>query len=329
VYEEELSPWLPPRVLDCHAHVSLAEHWGPVSGERRQAIWAMEVGLEQSWEKLRENYQVLFPGQAVWALVFGGVYREVNIEGNNDYVLAGLSQAGNNARGLLVTRPEWPAESIAQGMAKGFLGIKPYPDLAPQGMAQASIYDFVPRAHLAMLNELGGVLMLHLPRAGRLGDPENIKELLEIADTYPAIKLIVAHVGRAYCLPIARRGLPHFAHREGVYFDTAGNLNADVFEFALETVAPDRLLFGSDLPVMMMRGVREHSGEEYINYTDGPYSWNVKRKSPAEEANYTYYLYEELRALVAALRRVGLAAEAMEKIMFANAARLLGWPARG
>jgi len=323
-YQESLRAWLPPHILDCHAHVGLPGHCGPISPERRKAIWAIEVGLSQPWEELRANYQLLFPEQRVSALVFGGVYREIDIERNNAYVLAGLSSPENDAHALLVTRPERPASTIAEAMQQGFLGIKPYPDLAPQGMEQAGIFDFVPRSHLQVLNELKGVLVLHLPRPGRIGDPDNVRELLELSDTYPSVRLIVAHIGRAYCLPTAQRGLPHLADRPSIYFDTAANLNADVFHYALETVGPDRLLFGSDLPVTMMRGVREHVGETYLNYTDAPYSWNVSRKTPEEEARYTYFLYEELRALISALQRAGLGREAMRKIMFLNTAGLLG-----
>jgi len=163
-----------------------------------------------------------------------------------------------------------------------------------------------------------------LPRAGRLADPDNIRELTEIAERYPTVRLIVAHIGRAFCLPTARAGLPHFANRPGVYFDTAANLNAEVFEYALDTVGPDRLLFGSDLPITMMRGVREHIGDKYANYTDAPYSWNVSRKSLEEEASYTFYLYEEIRALTRAIERCGLGREAAEKVFCTNSAKLLG-----
>jgi len=325
IYEQELLPWLPATIIDVHVHVALPEHSGPVSEERRKINWAMELDLHQSWRQLRENYGTLFAQQQVSALVFGGVYREVDIERANEYVVAGAQDPRNRAKALLVSRPEWDAERIAQAIARGFAGIKPYPDLAPPQIARddVGIFDFVPRAHLEMLDRLGGILMLHLPRPARLGDAQNVRDLLEIARAYSRIKLIVAHVGRAYCMPTAQQGLPHFADQPGIFFDVAANLNADVFQLALETVGADRLLFGSDLPVTMMRGMREHVGDQYINYTDGPYSWNVNRKSPDEEAKYTYYLYEELRALIRAVERAGLGREAMEKMMCANAARLL------
>jgi len=326
IYESELSPWLPEKILDCHAHISLSGNCGRMSPERRTKMWPMEVGVFQSWEELRANHSTLFPDRDVDVLAFGGVYREQDTALENEYVYSGMLNPANRAQGLLVTRPEWDADVIESAMIRGFAGIKPYPDLAPRGVDEVSIYEYLPKSHLAMLNRLRGVLMLHIPRAGRLGDPNNIRELLEIANDYPSIKLIVAHVGRAYCLPTARRGLPSFADVPGVFFDTSANLNTDVFQLALETVGPDRMLFGTDLPVMMMRGVREHVGETYVNFSNGDYSWNTDRKSPEVESGYTYYVYQQLRALIGAARRAGLGKEALGKILYSNAAKLLGKP---
>lgn len=321
---EELLPWLPERIIDCHVHIGLPEFCGPVSEERVKSNWAMEVGAEQSWEQWRASRDRLLPEQRVGALVMGVPFMEMDLAANNNYVLSGAEDPANDARALFVTRPEWDPELIAQAMSRGFVGIKPYPDLVSHTDGEPGIFDFLPKAHLEVLDRLGGVLMLHIPRAGRLADPDNIREITEISEIYPNVKLIVAHIGRSFCLPTAKRGLPPFADKSNVLFDIAANLNADVFAYALETIGPERILYGSDMPITLMRGVREHVGETYINYTDGDYTWNVNRKSKEQEANYTYFLYEELRALVDAVRRVGLGKQALDQIMCINTARLIG-----
>ncbi len=324
VYKEELAPWLPARIIDCHVHVGLKEFWSPISPERFKSMWAIEVAQQNTWEELNRTLATLFPEQKSGVVAFASVAREVDIESANQYVLEGIADRSNNAFGLFATRPLWDARLICSAMARGFKGIKPYPDLAMPDTLELSIYDFLPREHLLALDEFAGILMLHLPRSGRLADLDNIREVLEISDEFPNISIILAHVGRAYALPTAERGLPHFADRPKIYFDTSANLNADVFECALDIIGPGRLLYGSDLPVTLMRGVREHLGETYVNYTDGPYSWNTDRRSPAEEANYTYYLYEELRAFIQAVRKLGLGREAIEQVLYSNCARLLG-----
>lgn len=302
--------------------MGLAEHCGPITAERLKTNWALEVGVEQSWADLRQAYSTLFADREVRPLAFGGVFQETDIGRNNDYVLKGAQDARNLACALMVTKPEWDAEMIRQGLSAGYVGIKPYPDLALPSSTE-SIYEFLPKAHLDALDEASGILTLHLPRAGRLADLDNIRELLEITNQYPRIKMIVAHIGRSFCLPTAQAGLPQFVNSPGIFFDTSANLNSDVFRFALDTIGPDRILFGGDLPITTMRGVREHIGDNYINYTDAPYSWNVNRKSPEEEANYTYFLYEELRALIRAVEHGGFGRRAMEKIMYSNGAGIL------
>ncbi len=317
VYEDELCPWLPDKIIDCHVHIGIPEHCGPISEKRIQADWAMEVGVQQSWDDWRAANAALLPKQHISALVMGVPFREMYLDRNNDYVISGITDSGTRA--LFVTRPEWDAEEIDKAFERGFVGIKPYPDFAPESDHEPSIYDFLPKPHMEVLDRRAGILMLHIPRAGRLADPDNIREVLEINDTYPAIKLIVAHVGRSFCLPTAQKGLPHFADRPGICFDIAANLNADVFSYAFNVVGPERILYGSDLPITLMRGIREYVGEKYINFTDGAYSWNTNRKPPEVEATYTYFLYEQLRALIKAAKH----REIIQQVMFSNMAGLL------
>jgi predicted TIM-barrel fold metal-dependent hydrolase len=324
IYRKELTVWLPDKIFDAHVHVCLSEHIGPISEERFKENWALEVGIAQSWEQLASVNQALFPDQAVYSLAFGAVFREVDIAANNAYVLAGAAKSSNKAAALYVTIPEEPASLVAQALDRGFIGIKPYPELAPEGSTGPSIFDFLPHEHLGVLDERAGLLMLHLPRAGRLADQDNIRELLEINDRYPQIKIVVAHVGRSFCLPTAQRGLPYFADRPSIYFDTSANLNDEVFEYTISTVGSDRILYGTDLPITLMRGVREHVGETYINYTDEPFSWNTNRKPPEVEANYTFYLYEELRALIRAAQATGIGKDGLKKILWSNATKLIG-----
>jgi len=122
VYDKELSPRLPSKIIDMHVHIGLAEHIGPITEERKKSNWAYEVGLSQSWEELRGNLGMLFPGREVEVLAFGVPLREVDLELNNAYVLSGLRDPANRANGLLVTRPEWPARMIDEAIRAGFAG---------------------------------------------------------------------------------------------------------------------------------------------------------------------------------------------------------------
>lgn len=323
-YEEYLKDWLPSLIVDAHVHVGLQDNCGTVTEERLRANWAMEVGAFQSWEDLAKGYEILFPDSRVFALAFGIPFQEVDSDGENSYLLQASMQNPDCLRPLALVRPDWPSEKVEALLASGFVGLKPYPDFATEGHREVSIFSFLPHSHLKALDAAGGILMLHIPRAGRLADEDNIREIFEIRQHYPSVRMIVAHVGRAYTLPNARAGLKAFDGAEGIFFDISANLNAEVFRLAIDTLGPQWLVYGSDLPITYMRGVREYDGDNYINFTDEPYSWNTNRKSSEEESRYTFYLYEEINALRLAVESAGLGKREFQQVMCHNGAMLLG-----
>lgn len=320
IYEEELCPWLPERIIDGHVHIGLNEHCAPISEERLRTNWAYEVGVTQSWESYRQAVEALFPKQQVSALVMGVPFREMDLALNNEYVISGVP--GPDTKALFMSSPDWSPDVIEQAFERGFVGLKPYPDLVVSD-SPPSIFDFLPHEHLKVLDRRSGILLLHIPRPGRIADRDNIAEIREICSRYPNVKVIVAHIGRAFCLPTALAGLPSLADCRNLWFDNSANLNADVMAFAIELLGPERIIYGSDLPITLIRGMREYDGDNYTNFTDGDYSWNTVRKPPEVEATYTYYLYEELRALIAGVRRAGLGREAVARIMYSNIAGLM------
>ena len=186
--------------------------------------------------------------------------------------------------------------------------------------------DYFPPAHQEIADELGLIALIHLSRPERLRDPRNLAELHELAAKRPRIRVIIAHIGRAYTMSFAEPGLAALRDLPNLYHDFAMNLNAEVIELALREIGPERLLYGSDLPICLMRGVREHRGDEYLNFSDGDYTWNTpeRRKAPEIEAEYSLYIYEQLRAFKLAAERAGLAAEQVAQVMGGNARRLVG-----
>jgi hypothetical protein len=325
IFRAELDEFLPEFIYDSHVHVALPEHYGEVPAEAIKDSWAAEAPRDLSLEQLSEVQSQFYPGRTVRSLAFTMPVPYAHIEAGNAYVAQGI--ASGSVDGLLVTRPEWSQEKVL-GLVRdgGFLGFKPYPGLVgSRSDDTVCIDDYFPPAHQEIADEFGLIALIHLPRPERLRDPRNLAELHELVGNRPNIRVIVAHIGRAYTMSYAEPGLAALRDLPTLYHDFAMNLNADVIELALEEIGPERLLYGTDLPICLMRGVREHEGDQYINFSDGDYTWNTpeRRKPAAVEAGYTLYVYEELRAFRRAAQRAGLTAEQVAQVMGTNALRLV------
>ena len=213
----------------------------------------------------------------------------------------------------------------------GFLGAKSYLTMAPKYIPGNEIrcLDFFPPHQLEVHNRMGGIVMLHIPRDGRLKDPVNLQQLLEIEREYPRLKLIVAHVGRAYCKHDVGNAFEVLSASKRMYFDFCANTNAWVFEQLLRCVGPRRVLFGSDLPITRMRMKRITSGDHYVNivpkglYGDVSGDKNMGEVTGAAAEKLTFFLYEEILAFRQAAKRVGLSTGDVADVFYRNSARLL------
>jgi predicted TIM-barrel fold metal-dependent hydrolase len=199
VYEQELKDFLPQRLFDVHTHVWLDSHRLPEEGEseeKRTVSWPELVALDNSIEDLQETYRLMFPGKEVNALMF---LNNACTEEANGYVADCARRSGFPA--LYFSHPSQSADEVEEKIrAGGFLGIKSYLDFAPAYIpsGEIRIFDFFPKHQLERMDKLGAIVMLHIPRSGRLKDPVNLAQIAEIKREFPNVRLIVAHIGRAY-----------------------------------------------------------------------------------------------------------------------------------
>ncbi|MCE5328260.1 MAG: amidohydrolase [Planctomycetaceae bacterium] len=328
-YRERLSGFLPPKVIDIHAHVWPAQHaQGDTTG--RTASWPMRVAAVCPVEELLEMYRLMFPDKQVTPLIFGNPLVQGGVDAMNGYVAA--SAAANRLPALLLTRPEWSADDVERKIAGGgFLGAKVYLSYAPPAIAsgQIRIFDFLPHHQLDLFDRRGWIVMLHLPRLDRLRDPLNLADLLEIERRYPRVRLIVAHVGRAYCPEDVGNAFEVLAAARRMCFDISANTNADVFERLLEAVGPRRVLFGSDMPITRMRMRRICQDGRYVNiiprglYGDVSADKHMREADGDEASRLTLFLYEEIDAFRRAAEAQGLSAADVQDVFYNNARRMI------
>jgi len=328
-WQEHLESFLPKKIFDAHTHIANPSlRIRPMTEEMRKQYWVNELDEPISAEDSECCIKTVFPNRDVKCLVFGVVSFDYDIEKSNEYVR--VESVKRNWHCLTVIRPQWSAEKVVAELSKpGVIGVKPYYSLIGDDKTtrdahlEADIFDFLPHHILEVLDERHAWVTLHVPKADRLGHPDNVRQIKELRKSYPDIILVIAHLGRCYTEPHALGALPQLADDPSIYFDTSAVMNPDVHRIALKYIGPDRLLYGTDNPVFYMRGRRQYKGRTYINRTNYPFYFNKEREVPEIEAKYTLYMYEELKALKVACQEAGITSEQVKKIFHDNANRLI------
>ncbi|MCM8769413.1 MAG: GNAT family N-acetyltransferase [Candidatus Omnitrophica bacterium] len=330
IYREKISPFLPESLVDIHTHVWPVRFKKTLSQVSRSVTWPDRIAKIHPISHLQSTYQLMFPDKKVTPLLFSPVPSFRNLKLLNSYVAKIARRTGFPS--LIFSSPWWSGEQLEENIVKGkFLGAKSYLSLAPRELKpeEIRIYDFFPPNQLEVLNQHGWILMLHLPRPGRLKDLVNLQCLVEIDQRYPKMKTIVAHVGRAYCNEDVGSSFNFLKGTKNLYFDISANTNEWVFTQLIKAVGPERILFGSDLPVTRMRTRRICEQGRYVNlvpkglYGDVSGDPHLKEVTGEQAASLTFFLYEEILSFLQAAKRVGLSRKEIRAVFHDNAASIL------
>lgn len=333
-YNDRIKDFLPDRLFDAHTHVFLKEKADKLmpAAPARTAGWPALVADRNPAEDLERTAELMFPGKEYAPLMFGSVSDASALDEINAYVASCARKRGYPA--LMVASPAMDAGALEDCVAAGgFKGIKVYLTFAPAYIPadEIRIFDFLSREHLEVCDSRGWTVMLHIARPARLRDPVNLAQLLEIEGKYKSVKLIVAHVGRAYCDADADGAFEALKSAERMLFDISANTNTRIFERLIRAVGSSRILFGSDLPITRMRMRRVERGGTYVNltprglYGDVSGDKNMGVLDPPESDGLTFFMYEEIEAFRQAAIRTGLKEGDIERVFWSNAARLFDY----
>ena len=315
-YDHNIRSRIPSRIIDAHGHFSLPEHDVALTEKSHAVKWVLDSWTDMSYEDARGYASALFPKLSVDFVALPKPLRGVDTAGNNSYIAALIRDKG--IRGLYTPLPEEDTAQIERKyISGGFCGFKPYPYMADAViMGEVSIFEFMPKEQFALADKLKAAVLLHLPRAGRLADGNNISEIREILDRYPDIKLVLAHFGRCFQPMYFEKGLDLLGDDiKRLWFDTSAVISPDVYELAAGHLDRTRIIFGTDIPIMLWHGRYEWDDKGYYNICREDFVWN-KHKYPDEEAGYTYYVYEQINNTLNAFEEDK---DAVENIFHRNA----------
>lgn len=239
----DFDTWLPERIFDSHVHNALPEHVGEVPVRALRHM--MSTFPWNTIVDSRVAQKLLYPNRHVRALRFskalpGIDYRAVNVwlrqqvAGTDDlFALFGLQDDIDYTTERL---HEWQPSAL-----KMYYFVSDPPG--------TRILDVFPVEILSVCEELETPIILHLPRP----ITESIAELATIRDMFPSLKIVLAHLGMALYLRPGLADAFSQAAKLGVWMDTACMEYGDVVKLALDCVGDEKIMFGSDEPLSLLR----------------------------------------------------------------------------
>ncbi len=324
-YQEEISPILPPEILDFHTHTWISENWKFKPWETQEDGGKYMVTEEEyPPERLLSDGAKCFPDKQYKAVVFGYPTPAVDLEKDSRFVAAAAKKYTNLYPLILAgTRLGVPQDVLREQLRNGgFFGYKVFLDWMGNNYADIGIADMISDNEMALAQELRLAVMLHVPRAGRLADPEIQRGVHQLAREYPAAQIVLAHCGRCYLPAEMRKAIGAIVNLPNVSMDTSMVMDPMTIQIAMEAIGPERLLFASDFPVAAMKGRRVRVMDHWVDVVLDEYPESAFRAT-SDGIRATYMAVEIAVAVRDAALQVGISDTQLSGIFHDNGMRIL------
>ena len=322
-YHDHVAPCLPDRVLDFHAHTWKSEHWKGVPWQTDAAGGKYMVTEPQyGVERLLGDGSMLFPDRPYSAVCFGYPTPAADLAKTNSYSARAAEHPGLFP--LLITgRAIMPSDELRAAICEhGFFGYKVLLNWLGNDYGHVSVEDMLGPDEMALADELRLVVLLHVPRAGRLADPEVQRGVRSCATAYPNASIVLAHCGRCYHPDEMKRAIGAVADLENVYLDTSMVMDPLVLLMVFREIDSRRVLFATDLPVAAMRGRRVYVMDHWVDVVLEGYPPSAYRVA-SDGIRATFMAWEIILAIRHAAEMAGLADAQLKAVSFDNGMALL------
>lgn len=324
-YRREIAPCLPAKVLDFHTHTWSADNW-------KERPWATDKSggrymvTDEFYppEQLLQDGRACFPDRSYETICFGYPTPAVDWEKDTAYVAA----AAREHRGLwplLLAGPDLGVsrERYEQALEEGgFYGFKVFLNWYGDDYGDKRVEEMFGPAELALANERRLVVMLHVPRSGRLADPEIQAGVRWLASECPEARIVLAHCGRCYLPAEMKAAIGCLRGLENVWMDTSMVMDPVVIQIALNEIGPGRLLFATDFPVAAMRGRRVRVMDHWVDVVLPGYPSSAYRV-PGADIHAGFMTWEIVLAIRWAAELAGISEVERDGIFYGNGMGLL------
>ena len=311
-FRRELEAFLPDRIYDAHAHM-----WRQDWASFTLGPGIRDVGMAEYDRAIAEIHGGR-PTETLF-LSFVTLDHRDRIAEANAWTAAQIDGRPACRGHFFVTPqddPEWVRDEVRR---LGLHGLKCYHTFADSDPTwEASIPEYLPEPLVAVAGDEGWTITLHMVKSRAVADPDNLHWIQKYCRTYPNMQLILAHSSRGFQPAHNLEGLSQLAGIDNLWFDTSANCEPIAHQAIMRLIGPDRLMYGSDLPVSHSRGRVLGAGDSFVwLYEESPV-WGEKhiRVEPVLIG------LEHLRSLKWACWSERLTDQQIEDVFWNNAARL-------
>jgi glutamate-1-semialdehyde 2,1-aminomutase len=316
--EREVEPFLPDHIFDAHAHLFRHSDFAPDPVPEGFKDTPEVMGLAEYYHYIEWIHP---KGRTKGGLFFGLAFNG-DRAANNEFIASEVNGSlGANAFGQMLIAPDMDPEYVMDEVkAAGFAGLKCYHTMATvDGPTwQAPIEAYLPEQHVRVAHAAGLSITLHMVRDRALADPINQATIRRYCETYPNMRLILAHAARGFNPWHTIEGIHSLEGLDNVYFDTSAVTEAGAFEAIIETMGHERLLYGTDFHVSHTRGRCVAIGDSF--------HWFHAKDMNLDEKHIklepVLVGLESIRSLALAFRRLKLTDSQIEDIFYNNARQL-------
>ena len=319
IWAHELDDFVPKRVFDAHTHLYDLSLMAEAEFTPSPLVeeWP-RFGLAE----LRQVSSLVFPGRELHTLTTGWPAKGVDLVGMDSLVAESVA-TDPQSLGVMLAHPSLTTEQVEERLDKtGLAGFKPYMCFSTNpDPAQSTVLEMLPEHYWKIANERELIVLLHLGRHRALADPVNQRQIRELAERHPRVRVQLAHCGRCFTPQIAEAGLPAVADLPNVHVDTSAVCETEVFHILLDVWPRERILFGTDNAIAgLTRG-------KYVAFGRGWYGIHESNtaafQAPHVPYRPTFVAYENLRAVRMAARRKGWGRAEVDDFFWNNAQRIL------
>jgi predicted TIM-barrel fold metal-dependent hydrolase len=318
IFREELDDFLPETILDFHIHV-MNRGVAP-----RGLTWssAGHPIRKYDFDDLKRDLAESYPGRKTMGVCFGIPESRFDRAANDRYVARHCDFKRFFPLRLFDPNEKDP-EAVRQDIVEQrFLGLKPYLNyVRHKAVNDIEIRDMLPPWIMEIADDLGLIIVLHIPRRERLADPLNQKQIVEWCRRYPRTKIVLAHIGRAYYLKGVVGHLERLKSLPNLWYDLAMLNHWEVLQHLFETVDSEKILYGTDIPLAVAPGKSIEINDQYTYVT--PVPWELSISDDHHKIVFTSFLYEELRAIRKAVEQSRLGGGFVRRLFCENGHRLL------